>query len=297
METADLAILTEKRYLQKKVGNHYVENIFKEDNLIQKELELLGLNCKRVAWDDNFNPALFKYALFRTTWNYFDQIHNFNNFLKICENKVILINSREQILWNLNKKYLLELQLSGINIPKTHLVKKGSDCDLIQLCCDYGWQEVVVKPCVSAAAWNTHYIKKINTDSNSLFKNLVQNHDMLVQLFQKNILNFGEISLMMIDGKYSHAVLKKAKIGDFRVQDDFGGTVSQYQPSKKEIQFGENTINKLSFKPIYARVDIIIDNNNNLALSELELIEPEMWFRFFPSSAKKLALKIKNYFN
>jgi len=133
--------------------------------------------------------------------------------------------------------------------------------------------------------------------SNSLFKNLVQNHDMLVQLFQKNILNFGEISLMMIDGKYSHAVLKKAKIGDFRVQDDFGGTVSQYQPSKKEIQFGENTINKLSFKPIYARVDIIIDNNNNLALSELELIEPEMWFRFFPSSAKKLALKIKNYFN
>ena len=41
------------------------------------------------------------------------------------------------------------------------------------------------------------------------------------------------------------------------------------------------------------RVDIILDNNNQLALSELELIEPEMWFRFNPDAAKKLAIKIK----
>mgnify|MGYP001193829639 CR=1 FL=1 len=291
----DLAILTEKRYLQKQPGNSYVENIFKEDGLIQNSLESIGIKCSRVAWDDNFNPSLFRYALFRTTWNYFDELNNFINFLKTCQNRVSLINSREQILWNLNKKYLLELQFSGINIPATHFVKKGESCDFIQICRDYNWEDVVIKPCVSAAAWNTHHIKKINSEANNVFKNLVKDHDMLIQVFQKNILIFGEVSIMLIGGQYSHAVLKKAKKDDFRVQDDFGGTVAQYSPSFQEIQFAENVINHISFKPIYARVDIILDNNNRIALSELELIEPEMWFRFCPSAAENIALKIKSH--
>ena len=54
----------------------------------------------------------------------------------------------------------------------------------------------------------------------------------MVQEFQKNILSSGEIAVMLFGGEYSHSVLKKQKKGDFRVQDDFGGSVEIINPSK-----------------------------------------------------------------
>ena len=293
MGGASLAILTEKRYLNPKKNSGYVDNILTEDFLVQVELEKLGISCSRVAWDDNFNPSKFRFALFRTTWNYFEKLPFFLKFLHSCTNKTQLINPYNQIIWNLDKKYLLDLHFAGINIPPTLIVKKGNQKSLSEFCKKNKWTEVVIKPCVSAAAWNTHHIKKTHTDSaNKLFFDLNQRCDMMVQCFQQNIKKSGEISLMMIGGCYSHAVLKRAKTGDFRVQDDFGGTVCSYEPTMMEVDFAQQVLDALFFQPIYARVDIIFDNNNNLALTELELIEPEMWFRLNPDSPKKLAQHI-----
>ena len=79
---ADIAILTEKRYLKAIPKNWYVNNILKEDGLVLSELEALNIRCTRVAWDANVNLADFKCALFRTTWNYFDEFNLFRHFLK-----------------------------------------------------------------------------------------------------------------------------------------------------------------------------------------------------------------------
>jgi len=116
---------------------------------------------------------------------------------------------------------------------------------------------------------------------------------MILQPFQHNIVSKGEISFVIINGEFTHAVLKNAKKGDFRVQDDFGGTVQQYTPTEKEISFAEKTVKACKELPIYARVDAFLDNNNKLALAELELIEPELWFRNNPESADKLAIAIQ----
>ena len=292
----EIAILTEKRYLKAKSNDWYVQNIIKEDSLVQVELEKLNISCKRVAWDNCFDPSDFKFALFRTTWNYFDEINNFMNFLDLCKNNISLINSRDLILWNLDKRYLLLLRDQGISIPETHIVNKESDASLLDVVNKYSWTDIVIKPCVSAAAWNTHYIKKCEIkNAEVLFSDLNQYNDMMIQSFQKNIISKGEMSFMIIGGCFSHAVLKKAKTGDFRVQDDFGGTVSEYIPKNSEIDFALDAISKLPSRPAYARVDVIVDNTGNLALSELELIEPELWFRLKPDSAKTLAKYIKNY--
>ena len=77
----DIALLTEKRYLRTSSNDWYIRNIIKEDSLVQNELEKLNISCKRVAWDGHFIPSDFKFALFRTTWNYFDEIDNFMIFL------------------------------------------------------------------------------------------------------------------------------------------------------------------------------------------------------------------------
>jgi len=103
----------------------------------------------------------------------------------------------------------------------------------------------------------------------------------------------GEYSFVVINGKYTHAVLKVAKPGDFRVQDDFGGTVHNHEATNEEIAFAENAVKACVEKPMYARVDVIFDNNNKLAISEIELIEPELWFRNHNDAATLLAREIK----
>ena len=115
---------------------------------------------------------------------------------------------------------------------------------------------------------------------------------MLFQEFLENIILSGEISLIMIGGKYTHAVKKIAKKGDFRVQDDHGGKVEKYTPNKEEITFAENCLKASPYTPVYARVDIVYDNNKP-SLSELELIEPELWFRNYPKATELLAREIE----
>ena len=289
-----VALLTEKRYLNPSKGNWYVQNILNEDLLVSNALGLLNIQATRVAWDSPNCLKNFQYALFRTTWNYFDKINEFYSFLQLWKDKVSFINSWPQIIWNLNKRYLIELESKGINIPDTLLVEKGVCVSLNKVCEEKKWTEIVIKPTVSAAAWETYRLKyPISRKESELFEKLSSKHEMLIQSFQKKILSFGEISLMIINGEYSHGVLKKSRKGDFRVQDDFGGTVTNYEASFSEIEFAKKVIQSLNFSPIYARVDVIIDNSGLLALSELELIEPEMWFRKKADSANLLARAIK----
>ena len=292
----DICILTESRYLNPKNPNWYIQNIIQEERLISVALSSFNISCGREAWDQDFDIANYKHVLFRTTWNYFDKIDSFKLFLAKGLNIVKFINPYPQIIWNLNKKYLIDISKRGINIPDTVIVTKGSFESLSHICNRKKWKEIVIKPCTSAAAWNTYRIKIEEIENfEALFINILEANDMMVQLFLNNVINRGEISIMMLGGEYSHAVIKTVKSGDFRVQDDFGGKVNKYAPSKNEILFAEQVIQSCDFSPVYARVDIILDNNNQLALSELELIEPEMWFRFHEPAANRLAKAIHAY--
>jgi glutathione synthase/RimK-type ligase-like ATP-grasp enzyme len=126
---------------------------------------------------------------------------------------------------------------------------------------------------------------------------LIRQEAMMVQEFQHQVLTKGEVALMVLGGKFTHAILKKAKKGDFRVQDDFGGTVTLYVPTPQEIRFAEKVVTRCNPQPVYARVDAIWDNQDQLVLSELELIEPELWFRFNPDAARQLAKAIVTHMN
>ena len=94
---------------------------------------------------------------------------------------------------------------------------------------------------------------------------------------------------MVFGGKFTLAILINANAGDFRVQDDFGGTVHDYNPTQEEIKFAEKVFQSCISLPIYGRVDIVWDSNKHIYLSELEIIEPELWIRNMPESANKIA--------
>ncbi len=287
----DVTILTDRRYVAQNYPDTYSQNVVLEDRLLAEALERKGLMVTRTHWDNpDFDWSATRFAIFRTTWDYFDRFDEFEPWLDRVRGLTTLINPTELIYWNIDKFYLRDLEKQGVNLPPTIFIERGETKTLQELLASTTWQEVILKPSVSGAARHTYRFKKEDAaDYTSIFHELVSNERMLLQEFQTNILTKGEVAFMVFGGKYSHAVLKKAKAGDFRVQDDFGGTVHPYEANPEEIAFIEKAIAACSPVPLYARVDVIWDNHGALCLGELEMIEPELWFRMNDASADQLA--------
>ena len=299
MKEFDVVLLTDSRYVNPKKIDPYIQNVLKEDRLVMDGLEKLNLRTIKKDWNDtNFNWSSTKSAIFRSTWDYFDQFSNFRNWLELVKEQCYLINPYEQINWNLDKHYLLDLQKLDLPIVESVFVSKKTQLNLETISKSKNWKDIVIKPTISGAARHTYHLKNDEIKKfQDKWLSLTNNEDFMVQEFQKNILSTGEIAVMLFGGEYSHSVLKKAKKGDFRVQDDFGGSVEIINPSLEIIELAEKTVKSLKTSPLYARVDIIFDNGSNPVISELELIEPELWFRFKEESAYKLAEIVKDFLN
>jgi glutathione synthase/RimK-type ligase-like ATP-grasp enzyme len=112
---------------------------------------------------------------------------------------------------------------------------------------------------------------------------------MLVKPFQADVLERGELSLVVIGGVFTHAIRKAPRPGDFRVQDDHGGTVHAHAATPEEIDFATSAVARCPGAPAYARVDAVRDSAGHLCVMELELIEPELFLRFHAPAARRLA--------
>ena len=298
----DIVVLTDHRYVAPKERTPYIENVLREDELVMKALAKQGLKVARKSWDDpDFDWSTTKYAIFRTTWDYFDRYPEFSRWLEKASKQTQFINSKSLIYWNIDKHYLKDLSKAGVNIPKTVFVEQGSGVTLADAISSaktnngFTTDTYILKPCVSGAARHTYKIEEDEIEGHEeIFQKLVTQEAMMLQEFQKNIVSEGEISMMVFNGEFTHAVLKIVKPGDFRVQDDFGGTIHDYAPNQEQIAFAQSVVEAAPELPIYARVDIFKDNSGNRALAELEIFEPELWFRLNPNAADILAKAIKD---
>ena len=291
MKKYDVVVLTDSRYVNPLKTNTYISNVLREDELVINALKEKNLSVVKKDWNDSiFDWETTRSILFRSTWDYFDKFELFKKWFNKTKNKCLMINSTETIEWNIDKHYLLDLQEHQIPIPNSEFIKRGSSIDLSLLMQKKNWNEIVVKPTISGAAKNTYRLKKEEIiQFGPTWEKLIYKEDFIVQEFQNNVITEGEVAMIVIGGKFTHAVLKKAKEGDFRVQDDFGGSIAIYNPNEEMVKLAEKCTRILTPIPSYARVDIIRDNLGELAVSELELIEPELWFRLNPNAAQKLA--------
>lgn len=291
MKKYDVVVLTDSRYVKPLKTNTYISNVLREDELVINALKEKNLSVVKKDWNDSiFDWETTRSILFRSTWDYFDKFELFKKWFNKTKNKCLMINSTETIEWNIDKHYLLDLQEHQIPIPNSEFIKRGSSIDLSLLMQKKNWNEIVVKPTISGAAKNTYRLKEEEIiQFGPTWEKLIYKEDFIVQEFQNNVISEGEVAMIVIGGKFTHAVLKKAKEGDFRVQDDFGGSIAIYNPNEEMVKLAEKCTRILTPIPSYARVDIIRDNLGELAVSELELIEPELWFRLNPNAAQKLA--------
>jgi len=290
---SDVTLLTELRYLDLDASHWYHQQIALEEGLLIDALDTLGIRAARRAWDDPLMDWRSAGALvFRSTWNYFDAMALFRPWLSEVTRSCRLINSGALIEWNMDKHYLADLGARGVAVVPTVYVSPTAPRPLAEILEANDWHDVVIKPAVGGAARLTWRggMASLAADEAELARCLTQ-EAMLVQPFQRAIQSTGEVSVVVIDDHVCHAVRKRARSGDFRVQDDHGGTVHPHEATKAERRLALAAVAACPEPPRYARVDML-DGPDGPQLMEIELIEPELFLRYQPSSAMALARAI-----
>jgi len=257
---------------------------FAPDDLgVVHALNLRGVQVQAIPWDSNFTDwNSFDLVILRSCWNYHLHPQKFLLWLnELQTNQVNLLNPVRTVRWNLHKKYLAELDRQGVRLPPTQWFTKGDNVNLKELLQQEGWNKAVVKPAISATAHNTFVVSVEDVEQHQPIMNqLLDQSDLLIQQFVPEIKQ-GEYSLIFFHKKFSHAVLKKPKAGDFRVQDDFGGSYSSIEPSDRLIKQASSILTHIQDPLLYARVDGVMVHGQ-FQLMELELIEPVLFFQQAP---------------
>jgi hypothetical protein len=261
-----------------------------EDHLIQA-FAGLSIKAEPVIWEDPQDWAQFEAIIVRTPWDYFQKINQFWQSLEHIAAKTLLLNPLPLMQWNRDKHYLLELQQQGVEILPSFEIRNLKH--LLETMQTLEADRFVLKPFVSAGAYKTYAFEagKIPAEIEQI--NFSQESFML-QPFLKEIQTQGEASLMYFNNEFSHAILKLPALGDFRVQEDFGGVVKKYIPGTAELSLAEKVLSLIPFKALYARVDISWWRERP-CLMEVELIEPELFFRMNPESALKLVKAYQSF--
>jgi hypothetical protein len=98
----------------------------------------------------------------------------------------------------------------------------------------------------------------------------------------------GEWSIVFFDGRYSHAVVKRPRAGEFRVQEEYGGRAVVAHPPRAMLESAVLCLETLRETPAYARVDGV-DTPDGFRLLELELLEPALYLATDPAAAARFA--------
>src|SRR5205085_6166057 len=110
----------------------------------------------------------------------------------------------------------------------------------------------------------------------------------LIQPFVEEVVTDGEWSLIFFSNEFSHGVLKRVGPGDFRVQNDFGGTSVALPPPDQALEVAQSLCVGTSGELVYARVDGVMVDGRFL-LMELELIEPSLFLESNPDATSRFA--------
>ena len=154
------------------------------------------------------------------------------------------------------------------------------------------WDRAFIKPFIGSTSRET---LRFDADDEGLsaaqahLDRLLANEGVMIQPYLQRVETEGELSAIFIEGEITHTVRKIPVPGDYRVQDDFGATDEPITFGDAELDLARRIMSLVEGDLLYGRVDFLRDNAGHLCLSELELVEPSLFFRHGGHAASLLA--------
>lgn len=251
-----------------------------DDDGLPAALRKRGLHARWLPWDDPATLAA-DLVILRATWDYTDRLDEFLAWSRSVRN---LLNPQELVDWNIDKRYLDDLQRLGVPVVPTRYFEIDETVRVPD-------GEVVVKPAVGAGSAGAQRFVDAAAAAAHAASLQAQGRAVLVQPYDPRIAE-GETALVFLNGAESHAFTKGPILPPAGLAPEFdaSGTyaeesLSPADPADEVWGVGRLAVwavtRLFDIEPedlLYARVDVI-GGPDDPRLLELELVEPSLGFR------------------
>jgi glutathione synthase/RimK-type ligase-like ATP-grasp enzyme len=242
------------------------------------EVETPGWTDPKVDWSS------FELAMISSTWDYCERLDEFRSWVRATDRATTLVNPAELLEWNLDKRYLLELEAAGVPTIPTVWIEPGGVAEATAEIAELGWEDVVIKPVIDQGARN---LVRVPAD---LVEEMLERYDVatMAQPYLPSVAAEGEASLVHLGGELRHSLRRQPARGDFRVQPQYGGVHESERFGAAIRELAEGAYAVAPVEPLYARIDVV-GTAEGPAVIGLELIEPALYLDTDPGSAAVLA--------
>lgn len=253
-----------------------------------------AIDLELVPWGSDRDWSAFDGVVIRTTWDYIDDRTGFLEWAEVVAATSRLANPVDVLAWNTDKRYLRDLTAAGLPVVRTHWVEPGEEPTV-----PTDWDDVVVKPAVSAGArrsarYGRDHVDDARTHIESL---LADGITAMVQPYVADVDSRGETGTYLFGGEPSHAITKGAVLHrDQPAPDDMhlGATqpVASAPIDPALVAFARRTLDAVpggADNLLYARVDTVTDASGAPMILEVELTEPFLWLETDPAGGHRYA--------
>jgi len=246
-----------------------------------------------VVWDDpEVDWSRFARIVVRSTWDYAARRGSFLAWAGRAAAAASLHNPLAVLRWNTDKRYLADLAAAGVAIVPTRWCVPGTSPE-------FPAGSFVVKPSVGAGsvgaarfaaherAAATAHVARLHAAGQVA----------LIQPYLAAIERHGETALVFFAGAFSHAVRKAAilvpglrMVDGVHAAEDIGPTTA----TAAELALAAAALAAVPGRSelLYARVDLVPDDDGQPRLLELELAEPSVFLGHADGASDRFAAAI-----
>ncbi|MFV2018309.1 ATP-grasp domain-containing protein [Micromonospora sp. LOL_023] len=249
-----------------------------DEPLAVPALQRAGIAVDVVVWDD---PAVrwadYDRTVVRSTWDYAQRLGQFLTWLETVEQVTDLRNPSPMLRWNLDKRYLADLDRAGVPVTETTFMEPGDRPH-------FPVGDFVVKPAVGAGSRGVASYGPTQHDMARVHVRRLQKAgvSVLVQPLLSSVAIDGEWPLVFFAGRYSHAANKRVVLPRAGTIDDLFAdeTNAPHVADAEQIVVAQKAVDVVAARfgvPLYARVDLVRDDQGLPRVLELELVEPSLF--------------------
>ncbi|HEY1813215.1 MAG TPA: hypothetical protein VGG74_12780 [Kofleriaceae bacterium] len=261
---------------------HVLPEADSDQELLGRALAAAGFDARLVAWDDpDADWGAPIPTVIRSTWNYAYDVDGFVEWAERAAAAAPLWNPIEIVRGNLRKRYLLELATRGVNIVPTVLVERGG-----ALPATFG--RCVIKPEVGAGSLHARAFEAGDPDARAHLAALTARGAALVQPYVASVDDYGERSIICIDGELTHAIRKTP-----RFSGGIERTTGPFPIADDERALALAALAPVLDRALYGRVDMARDDAGRPMVMELELVEPSLFFSKSPAALDRFVTALR----
>ena len=232
------------------------------------------------------------------TWDYPDEPDRFIEVLEAVDrSRAVLVNPLDVVRWSVQKTYLGDLTERGVAVVPTEFFERFDECPAESLYRRFDTDTLVFKPVIGANAQHAFLVPRPDLErTRPGMASAFASRPFMVQPCMQAIYDDGEYSLMYVGGEFSHAIRKVPKPGDFRVQEEHGSTIIAATPTAAMRAVSEQAISAAGSDLLYARSDLVRDEQGGYRIMELELVEPSLYLRMDDTAPARFAAALDSYY-